>query len=197
MEWNVWSLNHVELRHRDVIVILLAWNRFSNTVSEEIKKHSKEFGHIMTYKGVLVMPYDDRMRDALTEVLAKNWKTDVRTRLENEQYPFLLIINRDFVKFEPENDRFAFVWFSDLKGNEECIWEVLDTIAQKVERRDDIFDYLAAVADEAREGKFQKRLAALSKYAEVNVPIIPGLISLNAGAIWAAIMSRGSKPSRV
>ena len=193
MEMSVWSLNHVELRHRDVIVILLSWNQFSNRVSDEIKKHTKELGHIMEYKGVLVMPYDDKMKDALEEVLSKNWTEEVKTRLGNEQYPFLLILNRDFRDFNPEKDRFAFVWFSDLKGNEENIWEVLDAIAQKVGRREDIFGYLATVSNEARQGKFRDRLAGLSKYVDVKIPIIPGVISLNAGAIWAAVVSGGRR----
>jgi hypothetical protein len=197
MDWSVWSLKHAELRHRDVIVILLAWNQFSNKVSEEIRKHSKEFGHVMGYKGVLVLPYDDRMRNALQEVLNKNWTNDIKERLKNEQYPLFLIINRDFDDFDPEKDKFAFVWFSDMKGNEENMWEVLDAIAQKVERREDIFQYLTAVAEEAERGKFVDLLAGLSKYAEVKIPVIPGVISLNAGAIWAALVSGGGKSVRV
>jgi hypothetical protein len=42
VDWNVWSLNYVTLAHRDVIVILLTWNQFSNKMNEEIKKHAKK-----------------------------------------------------------------------------------------------------------------------------------------------------------
>jgi hypothetical protein len=195
MEQTVWALKHVKLEHRDVIVILLTWNQFSNKMNDEIKKHTEKFGQLMTYKGVLVMPYEDRMADALSEVLSKGWDEDLKTRMMDQQYPFLLIINRDFEAFNPKADKFAFVWFSDLKGQEENIWQIFDTIAQKVSRKEDIFDYLAKAAEQEKEGKLTDRLAGLSKYAEIRIPIIPGVISLNAGAVWAAIVSRGGKSS--
>jgi hypothetical protein len=43
MERYVYSLHHVELRHHDVIVILLSWNQFPTKINEEIKLHSSEF----------------------------------------------------------------------------------------------------------------------------------------------------------
>jgi hypothetical protein len=147
----------------------------------------------MSYKGVLVMPYEDRMVDALNEVLEKNWEDDLKARISAEQYPFLLIINRDFKTFNPKADKFAFVWFSDLKGEEESVWQVFDSIARKVSRKENIFDYLAAAAENEKEGKFADRLAGLPKYADVKIPIIPGVISINAGAVWAAIVSRRGK----
>jgi len=48
-------------------------------------------------------------------------------------------------------DRFAFVWFSDLKGHEDTVPEVLDAVARKIDRREDLFAYLAEVATEAEE----------------------------------------------
>ncbi len=193
MEWSVWSLNHVERAHRDVIVILLAWNRFSTRVGEELKKHSQEFGHLMSYKGVLVLPYDDRMREALVEITAKPWPEAVKARIEAEQYPFLLIIDRDFRDFDPCRDQFAFVWFSDLKGHEDTVPEVLDAIARKIDRREDLFAYLAEVAAAAEEGKLADRLAGLAKYVDLKLPVIPGMLSINAGAIWAAVMGGAAK----
>lgn len=186
MDRNVWSLKYVKLLPHDYIVILLAWNQFSNRVTDEIRKHAKEFGHLMSYKGVLVMPYDDRMKDALGEVLEKNWPPSIRQKIQDEKYPFLLIINADFEDFDPRDHKSAFVWFSDFRNDEQGVWQVFDTIARKIEQRQDLIRYLTEIAKEAELGRFQEQLAELPKYVNVTVPIVPGIISVNAGAVWAA-----------
>ncbi len=188
MEWNVWSLKHVTRAHRDVIVILLAWNRFSNRVTDEIARHTTEFGHLMKYRGVLVMPYPERMQDALNEVLEKPWPEALSARIRTERYPFLLLIDADFEAFDPVTGRSAFVWFSDFRQNEEPIWQVFDAIGHRVEAGEDAIAYLTSVAEKARAGRFRARLAKLSKYVDVSIPLIPGVVSVNAGAVWADLL---------
>lgn len=189
MEWHVWSLKHVTRQHRDVIVILLSWNRFSNRVTDELKKHTKEFGALMSYRGVLVMPYEERMRESLSEVLEKPWPSSLAENIKREPYPFLLIIDKDFEEFDPNEDKVGFIWFSDFKDNEEPIWQVLDCIARKVDAGDDLFAYLDLVHKKSRSKKLRDKLAKLAKYVEVKIPVVPGVVSVNAGAIWADTVS--------
>jgi hypothetical protein len=190
MEETVWSFENVTLRHRRCIVLLVRWSDFAEAVTVEIERHAEKFGEFMESKGVLVMPYRHKMRESFAEVVDKGWPEAVRARIEATKFPFLLIIKEDFRDFSPARHRSAIVWFEDFEEKPEEVWKVLDSLATRVVRDEDVFDWLTEVEARARRSELARKAGEASRYIDVDIPILPGVVSIKAGAIWADVMKR-------
>ena len=95
--------------------------------------------------------------------------------MEENQDPFMLIINQDFEEFDPEHHPWSVVWSSDFWDKTDTIYRLFGTLAQKARRDEDLFPYLCSVA---RKEKYK----TLAKYVELKTPKVFG-ISIDVKAI--------------
>jgi hypothetical protein len=144
----------------------------------------------MEAQGALVLPYRQKILEAFGEVLAKDWPEPVRARKEATAFPFLVIIAKHFEPFDPGDDPSAIVWFEDLEDRSDGVWKVLDAIARRVQRGDDLFACLRGVEAKAARAAKADQAAGLGRYVDVAIPVIPGFVSIRAGAILADALRR-------
>lgn len=117
--------------------------------------------------------------ETFDEVMKKPWPKDIANRMSNEPYPFMLAMEDDFDKFGPARHRWRVVWFSDLPDRPQDLWRVFSAIARKVQRDEDLFDYLKGIS---RKAKYQ----AFSNCIEIK----PGIfgISVDVRAIMEEML---------
>ena len=103
-----------------------------------------------------------------------------------------MIIDQDFKTFDPKakDHRSTIIWFADFEEDPDDVWKVLNTIANKIQSGEDLFEYLEAVESKARRAKIAKHGETIAKYVDIDIPIIPGFVSVKAGAIWADVMKQ-------
>jgi hypothetical protein len=188
MEESVWSFKHVTLRHRHYLLLLVRWNDFEEPVSVELERNAKKFGEFMEGNGALIMPYREKLQQAFTEIMDKHWPDEVHQRMDSTQFPFLVVINKDFESFDPGRDPSAIIWFEDFEEKPAEVWKVLATVAKRIQKGNDVFAYLGDVQRRAQRSQLGKRAENAAKYVDINIPIIPGFVSVKAAAIWADAM---------
>jgi len=171
----------VTIRHRKYLLFLVNWSDFQNDLQQQLDRHSEDFGRALGRQAAWVRPYDHKVANA--QVLAKPWPAELKKRMENEQYPFLLVIGRDFDSFDPVRDRSAIVWFSKYEENPADVWKPLDAIVRKINADDDLFVYFETLRDRARRSKWIKGFQDVLGYLDLKFPLLPGFVSIHVGAI--------------
>lgn len=190
MEESVWSFKNVTLRNRKYLVLLVRHNDFPEPVSAELERHADKFGEFMRAKGALIVPYPHRSRDALDEVLAKDWPSEIKEKMEATQFPFFVVVDQDYEVFSPKTHRSALIWFEDFEQKPIEIWKVLDSVAKKIYHDEDLFGYLEDIDTKARRAQLAKGAEAPARWVDLTLPIVPGFVSINASAIWADLMKK-------
>lgn len=178
----VCAFENATLRYRDYLFFLVVWSDFNNRVTKALKEHIEQFGKELREKGAVILPSGDDTRATFIEIFQKPWPAELKERMQNDDYPFLLVIEQDFAAFDPEKHRSAIVWFSDYSEDPGDIWKIMARIARKVDAGADLFDYFEEVRERARRKGI---LAKVGRYLDLKLPVIPGFVSVNANAIWA------------
>jgi hypothetical protein len=150
-----------EQRH---LFFFVTWNDFVTPITEELQRHREVFGEALGLQGSVIQAYRSATEGTFKEVVGKDWPPRVSERMNSEQDPFMLVIGEDFKRFDPNIHRWSLIWFSDFWEKTDSIWRVFAALAQKVQRGENIFDYLEGVS---RKQKY----ATISKYIEIK----PGL----------------------
>ena len=170
------SFEPVQLGEQDYLFFLVTWNDYETAVKEALKNNRDAFGADLGLKATVVQAYTKKEYATFDEVKDKAWPKNVQERFEVEQDPFMLVINRDFTVFEPNEHPWSIIWFSGFFDNPEKIPRFLAGLARKVEGGEDLFDYLKSL--ERKEG--------LQKLVD-HVEIKPGIygVSVDIKAVLA------------
>jgi hypothetical protein len=101
--------------------------------------------------------------------------------------PCMMVIQRDFEAFDPANDRWAVVWFSELATYAEDLPRLFHKLALLSRSGEDVFDYLKRVTLKAGAKK-AARVGRVAKYFAIE-PFVFG-VSIDIGKIMEDVSGR-------
>jgi hypothetical protein len=128
------------------LFFIVNWNDFSNQITASLERNIEILGQEIGIAGKVVQSYKSARGQTFDEVINKDgWPRNVSTRFESEQYPFMLVINKNFEDFSPPDDVWAVVWFSDFSDNPDRISEIFGTLVKKIRREEDLFAYFRSL----------------------------------------------------
>ncbi|MBK6950309.1 MAG: hypothetical protein IPH16_21505 [Haliscomenobacter sp.] len=103
--------------------------------------HLEKFGERIGEQALVVQAYFKDTYETAEQILSLPWLPDLRSRMEQEQEPFLLVIREDFRAFDPSVHPWGILWFGDYWDDPDAIWRVLDTLTRKLRSGEDLFAY--------------------------------------------------------
>lgn len=175
--------------------IFAAWDTFYDEVRNELTRQAHAFGGALGGKGIFVQPFPERMHEAANEVLGKQWPDALRQRLDDSADPIILIIDQEFAQFDPREHGYAIIWLGDYHSEPEAIRPLLQVLAQKTRRDEDVIGYLRDVAEKVQDDARRTELddavgtaARIASYVEVK-PTLFG-VSIDLKAILRDIAQR-------
>src|SRR5215831_9272568 len=101
------SFVDVQLGKQKYLFFLVTWNEYVTTLSKVLDEQWQAFGADLGPNGSVIRAYQRHAKTSFGEVMAKQWPEDIRTRFDNEQDPFILVVDRDFVAFDPHEQQWA------------------------------------------------------------------------------------------
>ena len=136
----------VELGKGKYLFFLIALSDYESAIREQLDKQWLPFGADLGVDGTAIKAYDQKMKSTWDEIQQKKWPDAIRERMESEQDPYMLIIDKKFEEFNPIEHRWSIVWFSDFMSKPESIYRFFGSLAKKVRAGEDIFEWTAGVA---------------------------------------------------
>ena len=122
----------VEIGRFKYLFFVANWNDYTNSITESLEKNLEIFGKDLALKGKVIQSYKEAREQTFEEVKTKkDWPYDVRARFDSELYPFMLIINESFERFDPQANEWSIVWFSDFRDNPNSVSEIFGHASQK------------------------------------------------------------------
>jgi hypothetical protein len=167
------SFLDVELGKQKYLFFLITWNDYVTELSKVLDAQWQAFGADLGTNGTVIRAYQQHAKRSFEQVMAKRWPEDIQTRFGNEQDPFIMVINTDFAVFDPDEHPWTIIWMSDFFKEPNTIYRLFGSLARRVERGEDIFDYLRSVA---RKHKIQN----VSKHFELKPGIFGASIDVKS-----------------
>src|SRR5436190_11552181 len=144
------------------LYLLVTWNDFVTPIREELEKQVEPFGEVLGLKGKVVQAFKTMSSRTFEEVRKKTWDPDIKLRMEDDQDPFMLVIDSDFHAFDPTQHSWALIWFSEYSKRTDSIYKLFAALARGTRKGEDVFEYLQSVARKQGAGKWAK----FAKYVE-------------------------------
>jgi hypothetical protein len=176
---------------------LVEWNDYADDVRDELNRQAEAFGQDLGPAGWFVRAYDRRMFEIADEVIRKEWPAEIAERFRTDQEPIILILDRDWMIFDPREHPYGVIWLSDFSDKPENVRILLKRLALGTREGEDIVAYLqdvaarqrmAAMSDRAERGV--RGAARLASYVEVK-PRVFG-VAIDVKAILRDIAQRRS-----
>ena len=163
--------------------LLVLFNDYENRVKDELDRQAEPFGADLDTSGMFVRPFPQRKYDIAEEVRLKPWPTEIAQRLDSSDLA-LLIIDRDFGSFDPREHAHAVIVLDDYLADVDSIEPLLQTLASKTRRGEDVLAYLQDVAKREKQREQAEGGAAaparLASYIEIKPQIFGVGIDLKA-----------------
>jgi hypothetical protein len=136
------------------LFFVVNWSDFSTGITESLERNLEALGEGIGVQGLVVQAYKGARLETYQEVMGKEgWPYDVRARFESEQYPFMLIIDTNFKQFDPQENKWAAVWFSDFIEEKDSIPKTFAALVKKIRHGENLFDYFKGLnAKKAAKG---------------------------------------------
>lgn len=198
MTAKVSSLLNVDLRGGRYIFMLIAWNDYYNAVREELDRQVEAFGLDLAEAGTIVQPFNQRMFEVGQEVVDKPWPPEIKLRMVEDPEPIILILDHAWSTFDPHEHAYGVIWLSDYREDVGGILRLLQQLAMRTRRGEDLMEYLRDAAERQRRHELTEHaeatagaVARVASYVEVR-PSIFG-ISIDLKAILRDIATRGTR----
>ena len=173
MSERVSTLLHVGPKGGRYVFLLVEWNDFAHGVKEELNRQADAFGLALGAHGTFVEAFDRKVDEVAGQVLEKSWPEDISGRLATDQEPIILIFDREWVAFDPREHPYGIIWVSDFGDNPGAVRPMLQQLAMRTARGDDIIAYLRDIAEKERRTRIVDGvergaglLARLASYVE-------------------------------
>jgi alkanesulfonate monooxygenase SsuD/methylene tetrahydromethanopterin reductase-like flavin-dependent oxidoreductase (luciferase family) len=170
------------------VFLLIEWNDYAYPVRAELNRQAEAFGmDLGPYGGVLVQAYPQRMYEIAQEVVDKPWPSEINERFRSDQDPIILILDRDWKTFDPREHPYGIIWVSEFADSPEEVRPLLQQLALRSRRGDDLITYLhnvaireqqAATLDRAQNGI--RLLARIASYVEIKPSVFGVAIDVKA-----------------
>lgn len=162
MSAKVSSFEKVKVGAYDYLFFLVAWNDYETSLKEELSRNFEKFGEHIGTEGLIVQAYDKDKWATGEQILEKDWG-DLAARLQNEQEPFLLVIDTDFSKFDPKTDKWGIIWISDYFNDRNAIPRLFFSIQKKLKKGEDLFEHFNAMKNAPESNPMIKNGHGLSR----------------------------------
>ena len=131
------------------------WNDYSSTISSSLDSNLEKFGIGLGLKGKVIESYSHAKGDTFKEITQKDhWPYNVKERFEKEQFPFMLVIDESFEKFDPGKHRWGIIWFSDFVNDPNSVPKIFGSLVRKIRQDIDLFEYLISLARDHKTKEF-------------------------------------------
>lgn len=141
------------------LFFLISWNDYSNSITESLERNFEIFGRDLELKGKVIQAYQNAKGQTFEEVKRKiGWPDAVRDRLDSELYPFLLVINESFERFDPRGNEWSIIWLSDFRENQDSISEIFGMLLRRIRKDENLFDYFKSLFRKQAAKKFMDRI---------------------------------------
>jgi hypothetical protein len=154
----------------DAVAIFIVGNQraLKTPLQSALDRSLPNFGDGLGARGNLVIENPGAPETTFDlELIRLPWTDQLRDRLQTEDHPYLLIIKKDFTDFNPSEDPWRLVWFSDAQGPKDSIPQLFDALLRSVERNQDPFVYLDA---QTNDGLTTAPFGSLSSPAQPAAP---------------------------
>ena len=169
------------------VFLLIGWNDYADPVREELNRQADAFGMDLGPSGVLVQAYPQRMYEIAGEVLYKPWPPEIAGRFELDPEPIILILDRDWQSFDPQEHSYGIIWVSGFSDDPVAVRPFLQRLALLSRRGDDVIAYLRDVVEREwlaaavdRSEQSIGLLARFASYIEIKPSIFGVAIDLKA-----------------
>lgn len=115
------SFLDVQLGKQKYLFFLITWADYVTKLSKVLDEQWQAFGADLGPRGSVIRAYQQHAKNSFEEVMAKPWPKEIRKRFDNEQDPFILVIDRDFAVFKPGEHPWAIICMSDFYNEPERI----------------------------------------------------------------------------
>ena len=187
MSERVSTLLHVGPKGGRYVFLLVEWNDFAHGVKEELNRQADAFGLALGAHGTFVEAFDRKVDEVAGQVLEKSWPEDISGRLATDQEPIILIFDREWVAFDPREHPYGIIWVSDFGDNPGAVRPMLQQLAMRTARGDDIIAYLRDIAEKERRTRIVDGvergaglLARLASYVEIKPQVFGVAVDLKA-----------------
>ena len=136
------SLSHLALRGSQYIFLLVGESHQKDGLQKALDASFEAFGDEGGQPIRAVRATRGHRRDIYTELQARRWPKEIKSRIRSERQPFLVIIKSDFRLFDPQDDDWRIVWLGDARTPGNNIPGLLGVFTRAIEINDDVFAYL-------------------------------------------------------
>ena len=136
------SLSHLALRGSQYIFLLVGESHQKDGLQKALDASFEAFGDEGGQPIRAVRATRRHRRDIYTELQARRWPKEIKSRIRSERQPFLVIIKSDFRLFDPQDDDWRIVWLGDARTPGNSIPRLLGAFTRAIEYDDDVFAYL-------------------------------------------------------
>ena len=165
------SFLDVQLGKQKYLFFLITWNDYVTSLSKTLDDQWEAFGADLGPNGTVIKAYERYAKDNFENVMAKAWPPDIQNRFYSEQDPFIVVIDRDFAAFNPTEHPWAIIWMSEFFKEPGTIYRLFGSMARRVERGQDLFEYLQSVARKQKIEKVNSYFELKPKIFGVSVDI--------------------------
>lgn len=155
------------------VFYFVTWNDFVTQIREQLAKQLDPFGEALGERGKVVQAFDSMSRRAFEQVIEKGWSAELKAQISDDPDPFLLVIDQDFASFDPGTHRWGLVRLSSFYEKPDSIYRLLAMLARRVQREEDVFEYLRTVVKRKETSRF-------SKYLEIKPGIFGVSVDISA-----------------
>jgi hypothetical protein len=194
MSAKVSSFEKIQLGEYEYLFFLVAWSDYESSVREHLNQHLEKFGERIGEQALVVQSYAKDAYGTAEQMLSLSWEPDLRSRMEQEQEPFLLVIREDFRAFDPSVHPWGILWFGDYWDDPDAVWRVLDSLTRKLRGGEDLFAYFQHL----REAPNTKALLRPSAnqghgFQMHNKAVVDGSVQIFVQRIREAVASNQTK----
>jgi hypothetical protein len=136
------SLSHLALRGSQYIFLLVGESHQKDGLQKALDASFEAFGDEGGQPIRAVRATRRHRRDIYTELQARRWPKEIKSRIRSERQPFLVIIKSDFRLFDPQDDDWRIVWLGDARAPGNSIPGLLGAFTRAIEYDEDVFAYL-------------------------------------------------------
>lgn len=170
----------IEIGKMKYLFFIVTWNDYVTQVGKELDKQFSAFGEDLGPTGKVIKSYKSAARTSFAEVMNKNWPNEIKKRFNSEQEPFMLIIDKNFDKFNPLLDQWGIIWFSNFYDRPESVYRLFGALAKKVRQDEGVFAFPNGIT---RKEKYKK----FGKYFELKKPEV-FCVSIDVQAIIEGVL---------
>jgi hypothetical protein len=168
--------------------LLVVANSYVDSVREELDRQAQAFADDLEGRALLAQSLPAQARRTAREVVEKPWPPALAERMDDESNPFIVVIDQAFRDFDPREHAYAVVWLSDFYEDPNAVRPLLQTLARKTKKSEDVIEYLRGVAEKAQAADAVGLASRVAGYVQIK-PSVFG-VSIDLKAILADIAAR-------